>query len=154
MPARGSNSCIKHQPQTHTHTHTAQLTTLKLAELKPTLEHSSAHIHQSTALKTRPPPPRFALFAPPPLPLPHHLEPAQLLGVLVGVGAVWQQAGVISVQHIVDLVLGEQIVEEVGGEVIGHLCVWEKRVRGGLRGQEEEERQGRGAVGLSERACG
>jgi hypothetical protein len=52
----------------------------------------------------------------------HHLEAAQALGVLVGVGAVRQEAGVVPMQHVINLVLGEQLMQELGSEVVGHTC--------------------------------
>ena len=53
---------------------------------------------------------------------PHHFEAPEALGVLVGVGAVGQEAGVVAVQHIIDAVLGEELVQELGGEVVRHVC--------------------------------
>ncbi len=56
------------------------------------------------------------------VPAPHHQEAAQLLCVLVRVCAVRQQAGVIAVDDVVDPVLLEQALDELGGEVVRHAC--------------------------------
>ena len=64
----------------------------------------------------------------------HHAEAAQLLGVCVGVCAVGQQAGVVPVDDQVNLVLVEQLLQELRGQVIGHACIAAFH-RGGLSGR-------------------
>ena len=50
----------------------------------------------------------------------HHLEPPQLLGVGVGVGAIRHEAGVVAVDYVINAVPREELVQELGGEVVGH----------------------------------
>ncbi len=47
-----------------------------------------------------------------------HLEAPQLLGVCVRVCAIWEQAGVIPVHHIVYPVLCEQLVQELWAQLV------------------------------------
>ena len=37
----------------------------------------------------------------------HHLESSHFLGMCIGIGTIWEQAGIIAMHHIVDVVLGE-----------------------------------------------
>ena len=52
-----------------------------------------------------------------------------LLGMGVGVCAIRQKAGIIPVHHIVDVVLGEQLRQEVWRQVVGHICTQLSSVR-------------------------
>ena len=52
----------------------------------------------------------------------YHAESAMLLCVSIGVCAVWKKAGIIAVNHVVDVVLGEQLGQEVGSQVIWDSC--------------------------------
>mmetsp|Transcript_37446 Transcript_37446/g.105735 ORF Transcript_37446/g.105735 Transcript_37446/m.105735 type:complete len:306 (-) Transcript_37446:404-1321(-) len=48
------------------------------------------------------------------------LESTQLLGVLIGVGAIRQQAGVVPVHNVVDPVLCEEFMDEVRVQIVRH----------------------------------
>lgn len=52
----------------------------------------------------------------------HHTKAAQLLCMRVRVSAVWQDAWVIPMHDVVDLVFCEQLIDEVWGQVVGHVC--------------------------------
>ena len=45
-----------------------------------------------------------------------------LLGMRIGVRAVRQEAGVVPMHHIVDVVLGEELGQEVWRQVVRHPC--------------------------------
>jgi len=49
----------------------------------------------------------------------HHFEPPELLGMCVGIRAIWQHAGIVSMHDVVDLVRCEQLLDELGREVVG-----------------------------------
>jgi hypothetical protein len=45
--------------------------------------------------------------------LPYHLEASQLLGVCIGICAIRQQAGVVAVNDVVNLVLCKQLLNKL-----------------------------------------
>ena len=45
-----------------------------------------------------------------------------LFCVSIGVCAVWKKAGIIAVDHVVDVVLCEQLGQEVGSQIIWDSC--------------------------------
>mmetsp|Transcript_4684 Transcript_4684/g.13455 ORF Transcript_4684/g.13455 Transcript_4684/m.13455 type:complete len:441 (+) Transcript_4684:382-1704(+) len=49
-------------------------------------------------------------------------EPVDLLGILICVSTVWQDAGIIAMDHVVNMVLVEQLVQEGWCKIIGHPC--------------------------------
>ena len=52
----------------------------------------------------------------------YHAEAAHLLGMLVGICSVWQDARVIAMYDVVNPVLGEQRFQKVWREIIRHSC--------------------------------
>jgi hypothetical protein len=72
---------------------------------------------------------------------PYHFEAAQLLRVRVGVCAVWQQAGVIAVDYVVDLVLGEQLLNKLRRQVVRHVYNAGQRKSRSERGYSAEDRR-------------
>ena len=53
----------------------------------------------------------------------YHAETPQPLRVCVRVRPVGQQAGVVAMDDVVNAMLGEQFLDELRGQVIGHACV-------------------------------
>ena len=51
-----------------------------------------------------------------------HFEPVQLLCIPIRVCAVRQQAGVVAMHHVVNLVLCEKHMQKLWAQLIGRIC--------------------------------
>lgn len=79
-----------------------------------TTQRLSCQLHHQKGTTTNAPPSSVAPT--------HHTKAAQLLCMRVRVSAVWQDAWVIPMHDVVDLVFCEQLIDEVWGQVVGHVC--------------------------------